>query len=82
MQVVDVQLTAVDAASGRRADVVLVIEKDSTVGDAERALWAALGGQGPARLAGSQGQKKKQANQGPLHGEIIPVPLAPSPRLC
>jgi len=40
---VDVQLTAVDARSGRSADVVLVVEKDSTVADAARALRAALG---------------------------------------
>ena len=39
----DVQLTAVDARSGRSADVVLVVEKDSTVADAARALRAALG---------------------------------------
>jgi len=40
---VDVQLTAVDVRSGRSADVVLVVEKDSTVGEAARALRAALG---------------------------------------
>lgn len=39
----DIQLTAVDARSGRSADVVLVVEKDSTVADAARALRAALG---------------------------------------
>ncbi|HEX6754706.1 MAG TPA: hypothetical protein VF109_02055 [Mycobacteriales bacterium] len=39
----DVQLTAVDARTGRSADVVLVIERDSTVADAARALRAALG---------------------------------------
>lgn len=39
----DVQLTAVDVRSGRSADVVLVIEKDSTVADAARALRSALG---------------------------------------
>src|SRR5829696_9363471 len=40
---VDVQLTAVDARSGRSADVVLVVEKDSTVADAAGALRDALG---------------------------------------
>jgi len=40
---VDVQLTAIDARSGRSADVVLVVEKDSTVAEAARALRAALG---------------------------------------
>jgi len=40
---VDVQLTAVDARSGRSADVVLVVEKDSTVAEAARALRTALG---------------------------------------
>ena len=39
----DVQLTAVDARTGRSADVVLVVEKDSTVAEAARALRAALG---------------------------------------
>ena len=39
----DVQLTAVDARSGRSADVVLVVEKDSTVADAAGALRDALG---------------------------------------
>ena len=39
----DVQLTAVDARTGRSADVVLVVEKDSTVADAARALREALG---------------------------------------
>lgn len=39
----DVQLTAVDARTGRSADVVLVVEKDSTVADAARALRDALG---------------------------------------
>ncbi|HZB51022.1 MAG TPA: FtsK/SpoIIIE domain-containing protein, partial [Mycobacteriales bacterium] len=39
----DLQLTAVDARSGRSADVVLVVEEDSTVADAARALREALG---------------------------------------
>ncbi|MFL6131059.1 MAG: FtsK/SpoIIIE domain-containing protein [Mycobacteriales bacterium] len=39
----DVQLTAVDVRSGRCADVVLVVERDSTVAEAARALRAALG---------------------------------------
>ena len=56
----DVQLTAVDARSGRSADVVLVVEKDSTVADAARALRAALGlpdlleGHGPTAPAGAE----------------------------
>ncbi len=56
----DVQLTAVDARSGRSADVVLVVEKDSTVADAARALRAALGlpevmeGYGPTSPAGAE----------------------------
>jgi len=40
---VDIQLTAVDARTGRRQDVVLVVEQHSTVADAERALRSALG---------------------------------------
>jgi S-DNA-T family DNA segregation ATPase FtsK/SpoIIIE len=57
---VDVQLTAVDARSGRSADVVLVVEKDSTVADAARALRDALGlpavveGFGPVGPAGAE----------------------------
>src|SRR6185437_10103327 len=56
---VDVQLTAIDARSGRSGDVVLVVEKDSTVADAARALRAALGlpdsveGYGPTSPAGA-----------------------------
>ena len=50
----DVQLTAVDARSGRSADVVLVVEKDSTVADAARALRAALGI--PAMVEASHGR--------------------------
>ena len=42
----DVQLTAVDARTGRSADVVLVVEKDSTVAEAAQALRAALGAGG------------------------------------
>ncbi|HEV7655775.1 MAG TPA: FtsK/SpoIIIE domain-containing protein [Mycobacteriales bacterium] len=55
----DVQLTAVDARSGRSADVVLIVEKDSTVADAARALRDALGlpafveGYGPTGPAGA-----------------------------
>jgi len=43
---VDVQLTALDARTGRSADLVLVIGKDSTVADAARALRVALGTSG------------------------------------
>ena len=56
----DVQLTAVDARSGRSADVVLVVEKDSTVADAAGALRDALGlpafveGHGPLGPAGAE----------------------------
>jgi S-DNA-T family DNA segregation ATPase FtsK/SpoIIIE len=49
---VDIQLTAVDAGSGRRQDVVLVVEQDSTVADAEQALRSALGIEGAPRLLG------------------------------
>ena len=42
----DIQLTVVDAPTGRRRDVVLVVEADSTVGDAERALRASLATEG------------------------------------
>jgi S-DNA-T family DNA segregation ATPase FtsK/SpoIIIE len=42
----DIQLTVVDAPTGRRRDVVLVAEPDSTVGDAERALRASLATEG------------------------------------
>jgi hypothetical protein len=48
---VDIQLTAVDAGSGRRQDVVLVVEPDSMVADAERVLRAALGVEGAPRPA-------------------------------
>jgi S-DNA-T family DNA segregation ATPase FtsK/SpoIIIE len=43
---VDIQLTVVDAPTGRRRDVVLVIEPDSTAADAERALRACLSTEG------------------------------------
>jgi len=39
----DIQLTAVDARSGRWQDIVLVLEPESTVADAERALRSSLG---------------------------------------
>ncbi|HST67657.1 MAG TPA: FHA domain-containing protein, partial [Mycobacteriales bacterium] len=52
MSAVDVQLTAVDARSGRSADVVLVVEKDSTVADAARALRGALGLPGAGAVEG------------------------------
>jgi DNA segregation ATPase FtsK/SpoIIIE, S-DNA-T family len=42
----DIQLTLVDAPTGRRRDVVLVVEADSTVGDAERAMRASLATEG------------------------------------
>jgi DNA segregation ATPase FtsK/SpoIIIE, S-DNA-T family len=42
----DIQLTVVDAPTGRRRDVVLVVEPDSTVGDAEQALRASLATEG------------------------------------
>ncbi len=51
----DVQLTAVDARTGRSADVVLVVEKDSTVAEAAQALRAALGAGGEAATVGGPG---------------------------
>src|SRR5215213_4226070 len=42
----DIQLTVVDAPTGRRRDVVLVIEPDGTAADAERALRACLATEG------------------------------------
>jgi S-DNA-T family DNA segregation ATPase FtsK/SpoIIIE len=51
---VDIQLTVVDAPTGRRRDVVLVIEPDSTAGDAERALRGCLAAEGLSATLGAQ----------------------------
>jgi len=43
---VDIQLTVVDAPSGRHRHIVLVIDPDNTVADAERALRVCLAAEG------------------------------------
>jgi len=74
---VDIQLTAVDAGSGRRQDVVLVVEPDSTVADAERALRSALGIEGPPGLLGPGRYPRPTAPAAPAGVWVAGRPVSP-----